>query len=165
MEHVVPGPLDEIEAIKQLKYRYFRLVDTANWTELAGCFVESATVRYVGGSYRVERSGRDAILDYLASAIHSQCIAVHQGGHPEIRLTSSTTATGTWYQNDWFLDLRTNTKLSGACLYDDRYVKEHREWKIAHTGYERLYEIVEQLPAAPLLTAHWLGRHARPPEG
>ncbi len=78
----MPSRLEEIEAIKQLKYRYFRLVDTANWAELAGCFVESATVRYVGGSYHVERSGRDAILDYLASAIHSKCIAVHQGGHP-----------------------------------------------------------------------------------
>src|SRR5688572_24601367 len=95
--------LDEIEAIKQLKYRYFRLVDTANWADLAQCFVESATVCYVGGTYRVERSGRAAILEYLASAIHAQCISVHQGGHPEIRLTSPSTATGTWYHNDWFL--------------------------------------------------------------
>ena len=89
---------------------------------------------YVGGSYRVERAGRAAILEYLSSAIHAQCISVHQGGHPEIRLTSPTSATGTWYQNDWFLDLRSNTKLSGACLYDDRYVKEGGDWKIEHTG-------------------------------
>ena len=68
--------LDEIESIKQLKYRYFRLVDTANWTELADCFVESATVSYIGGSYRVERAGRAAILEYLSSAIHA---AVHLG--------------------------------------------------------------------------------------
>ena len=156
--------LDEIEAIKQLKYRYFRLVDTANWADLARCFLESATVCYVGGTYRVERSGRAAILEYLASAIHAQCISVHQGGHPEIRLTSPSTATGTWYQNDWFLDLRSNMKLSGACLYDDRYVKEGGDWKIEHTGYERLYEIVEQLPAAPMVTAHYLGRHARQPQ-
>ena len=159
------GQHDEMEAIRQLKYRYFRLVDTANWAELADCFIDSATVRYVGGSYCVERSGRAAILEYLASAIHAKCISVHQGGHPEIRLTSSTTATGIWYQNDWFLDLRSNTKLSGACLYNDRYVKQGGHWKIEHTGYERLYEIVEQLPAAPMVTAHYLGSHARPPDG
>ena len=156
-------PLEEIEAIKQLKHRYFRLVDTANWGELAHCFVESATVCYVGGTYRVERSGRSAILEYLAGAIHAQCISVHQGGHPEIRLLSPTSATGTWYQNDWFLDLRSNTRLSGACLYDDRYVKEAGDWKIEHTGYERLYEIVEKLPGPPTVTAHYLGSHARPP--
>jgi hypothetical protein len=154
---------DDFEAIRQLKYRYFRLVDTAGWAELGDCFTADATVCYVGGSYRIERNGREAILDYLAGAIHSQCIAVHQGGHPEIRLTSASTATGTWYQNDWFLDLRSNTKLSGACLYDDRYVKEDGAWKIAHSGYQRLYEIVEQLAAPPLLTAHWLGSHAHPP--
>ena len=156
--------LEEIEAIKQLKYRYFRLVDTANWVELADCFTENATVCYVGGSYRVEYRGRVTILEYLASAIHARSISVHQGGHPEIRLTSATTASGTWYQNDWFLDLRTNTRLSGACLYDDRYVREGGDWKIEHTGYQRLYEIVEQLATPPVVTAHWLGSHARPPK-
>jgi hypothetical protein len=65
------SPLEEIESIKQLKHRYFRLVDTADWDALADCFVESATVCYAGGSYRVERSGRDAILGYLAGATRS----------------------------------------------------------------------------------------------
>ncbi|HEX9773812.1 MAG TPA: hypothetical protein VGA44_10135 [Steroidobacteraceae bacterium] len=70
---------------------------------------------------------------------------------------------GTWYQSDWFLDLRSNIKLSGACLYDDRYLKVDGTWKILHTGYERLYEIVEQLASPPVVTAHYLGKHARPP--
>jgi hypothetical protein len=156
---------DEIEAIRQLKYRYFRLVDTADWMALGDCFVDHATVSFVGGSYRVERSGKSQILEYLAGAIHSQCISVHQGGHPEITLTSPTTATGTWYQNDWFLDLRSNIKLSGACLYDDRYLKVDGRWKFLHTGYERLYEIVEQLASPPVVTAHYLGKHAQPPPG
>lgn len=155
--------LDEIEAIKQLKYRYFRGVDMADLDVVRDCFVERASVLYVGGAYRVELSGRDKIVEYIASAMHSECISGHIGTGPEITLTSPTTAKGTWYQHDWFLDLRTNVKLSGACLYNDQYVKEDGQWRILSSGYERVHEIVEQLAAKPTITAHYLGKHARKP--
>jgi hypothetical protein len=35
--------LEEIEAIKQLKYRYFRCLDSKRWAELAECFAPDAT--------------------------------------------------------------------------------------------------------------------------
>ena len=35
--------LQEIEAIKRLKYRYFRCIDTKAWKELEDCFSEDAS--------------------------------------------------------------------------------------------------------------------------
>lgn len=155
--------LDEIEAIRQLKYRYFRAVDTAQLDEIRACFVEHASVLFEGGSYRVELTGRENIVEYIATAIHSECISSHIGSGPEIKLESASSASGIWYQHDWYLDLRTLIRVSGACLYRDRYVKEAGVWRILHSGYERIHEIVEQLPERPQITAHYLGSAARKP--
>jgi hypothetical protein len=60
--------------------------------------------------------------------------------HPEIRLTGDTTATGTWALEDYVVDTKHEITIHGAAFYEDRYVKQDGEWKIAHTGYERTFE-------------------------
>jgi hypothetical protein len=37
---------EDIEAIKRLKYKYFRILDSNLWDELAECFTEQATTAY-----------------------------------------------------------------------------------------------------------------------
>jgi hypothetical protein len=49
--------LREIEAIKQLKYRYMRGIDEKLWSQMEDCFTETATCAYSGGRYAFE--GRD----------------------------------------------------------------------------------------------------------
>ena len=65
--------LMDIEAIKQLKYAYFRCVDTANLEELATLFHEDVTVHFVGGSYEWNVQGRQ---DYVNNIGYG----VQQGG-------------------------------------------------------------------------------------
>ena len=154
-------PLEDIELIKRLKYRYCRCIDTANLAELKELFTGDASVCYVGGSYRFEAQGRDRILEALEYAFHSQAIAFHHVNHPEIDVTSPTEATGTWYLKDWFCDLRNKIVTDGSALYRDRYLKVGGEWKIAFASYERIFEIVTPFSEPPNLTAHWLGTHGR----
>ena len=52
--------LEEIEAIKRLKYRYWRHLDLKEWDELAACFAPDATVSYGDGQYSFR--GIDAIM-------------------------------------------------------------------------------------------------------
>ena len=40
---------EEIEAIKQLKYKYVRCVDCKMWDDLAECFTEDAVTNYAAG--------------------------------------------------------------------------------------------------------------------
>jgi hypothetical protein len=131
--------LVEIEAIKQLKYRYFRCLDSKRWAELGECFTPDATSSYDGGKYSF--SGREQILGFLERALgRPTMITLHQGHHPEISLTSPTTAKGTWYLEDEVIDAKRNTTLRGAAFYHDEYVKLDGAWKLKSTGYVRTFE-------------------------
>ena len=153
--------LEDIELIKQLKYRYCRCIDTANIAELRELFTEDAGVCYVGGSYRFEVQGRDKICEAIGGAFHAEAIAFHHVNHPEINVTSPTEATGTWYLKDWFLDLRHKIITDGSALYQDRYVKQNGKWLIKFASYERIYEVVTPVTQTPNITAHYLAKHGR----
>lgn len=154
-------PLEDMELIRRLKYRYCRCIDTANLDELRALFTEDASVCYVGGSYRFEAQGRDKILEAIGYAFHAEAIAFHHVNHPEIDVISPTEATGVWYLRDWFLDLRRKLITDGSALYRDRYVKRDGSWLIQHASYERIFEIVSELKERPNITAHWLARHGK----
>jgi hypothetical protein len=142
--------LQEIEAIKQLKYRYFRSLDTKSWDEMADCFVEDATSAYDEGRYAFE--GRDAILGFLKDALgRASVVTMHHGHHPEITLTGPTTATGIWYLEDLVIDTERNSMLHGAAFYRDEYVKEEGAWKLRSTGYRRTWEEVADRNDMPSL--------------
>ena len=57
----------EIEAIKQLKYKYFRCLDSKAWDELAETLLDDATAAYDSGKYSYE--GKPAILEFLSSSL------------------------------------------------------------------------------------------------
>jgi hypothetical protein len=154
-------PLEDIELIKRVKYRYCRGIDTANIPELKELFTEDASVCYVGGSYRFEAQGRDKILEALEYAFHSQAVACHNVHHPEIDVISPTEAKGTWYLKDWFLDLKNMVITDGTALYKDKYVKRDGKWLIQRAAYERIYEIVTPVTQVPNITAHYLAKHGK----
>jgi uncharacterized protein (TIGR02246 family) len=134
--------LHEIEAIKQLKYRYLRCIDQKQWEELAGCFSADATCSYGDGKFSFQ--GREAVMKFLVQAMaRPTFLSSHRVHHPEIRLTSPTTATGTWALEDYVIDLDHDLRLHGAAFYADEYVKQGGEWRIRHTGYRRTFEEVE----------------------
>ena len=154
-------PLEDIELIRQLKYRYCRSIDTANIEELKEVFTEDASVCYVGGSYRFEVEGRDKILEALTYAFHSEAIALHHVNHPEITVTSPTEATGIWYLKDWFMDLKHKIITDGSALYRDTYVKQNGKWLIKRATYSRIFEIVTPVTETPNITAHYLAQHGK----
>jgi hypothetical protein len=136
----------EIEAIKQLKYRYFRHLDSKEWDALAELLAPDATSAYGGGKYGYE--GRDAIMGFLRGALGRPTIlTAHHGHHPEIEVTSPTTATGTWALWDHVIDLQHGVEIGGAAFYHDRYVKLDGAWRFQSTGYVRTYEEMAPRPA------------------
>jgi hypothetical protein len=131
--------LQELEAIKRLKYKYLRCLDQKRWSELAECLTEDATSAYSGGKFSFE--GRDAIMEFLESAMGSDSfLSSHTVHQPEIEFTSETTATGVWALNDTVIETNANIIIRGAAFYEDEYVKVDGAWKIKSTGYERIYE-------------------------
>ena len=143
--------LQEIEAIKRLKYRYMRCIDEKRWDELEDCFVENATVAYSGDKYSF--AGRDAIMKFLVDSMDRDSFhSSHRVGQPEIEITGETTATGIWALEDTVIDTHFEITLRGAAFYRDEYVKVGGEWKILATGYERTFEEIESRKDNPRLT-------------
>ncbi len=151
------GQLDEIEAIKRLKYRYLRLLDLKEWDALAECFAADATVSYDGGKYAF--AGRDQIMQFLRQALGATTtISSHRCHQPEIDLLSPTAATATWALDDIVIESEAGFTLRGAAFYTDTYEKIGGHWKIKSTGYRRLYEEVEarkDTPSLQLTASYW----------
>jgi hypothetical protein len=143
------SPLEEIEAIKRLKYRYLRCVDLKLWDELRETFAPDATTAYGDGKHAFV--GRDAIVRWLREAMEGNLVTLHQVHHPEIELTGPTTARGTWYLQDYVINpgparplMGAGAVLHGSAFYHDEYVKLEGQWKIQRTGYERVFEAVHE---------------------
>jgi hypothetical protein len=130
----------DLEAIKRLKYKYMRCIDTKQWDELAECFTPDATAAYSGGKYAYD--GRDAIIGFLSGAMgRDEFHSSHQVSQPEIDLTSATTAKGIWSLQDIVVDTQFGITIQGAAFYEDEYEKgEGGAWRIKKTGYQRTYE-------------------------
>jgi hypothetical protein len=150
--------LEDIELIRRLKYKYFRCIDTGDIASLREVLTEDVKVDYIGGSYRWQMAGRDKILESIAGSFNANAVGCHTGHHPEIDVLTDTTATGTWYLTDVFINLAEKVRTTGSALYRDKYVKIQGQWRIAESVYERLYEEVESFETPPKLTAHWLAR-------
>ncbi len=149
--------LMDMEAIRQLKYAYFRCIDTANLEELATLFHDDVLVHFKGGNYEWKLTGKDEYVSNVGQAFNSRAVGHHNGHHPEIQVLSDTEATGIWYlaDNMWVLDHSFFT--TGTALYWDRYEKVDGRWLIRETRYERVYELSSQLEAIPAFSSHYLG--------
>lgn len=153
---MTPEDLVEIEAVKRLKYRYARLLDQKEWDELAQVFTDDATASYGGGDSRLQ--GSEAIMRFLKGNLEpTSMITSHSVGQPEIELTGPDTATATWAFQDLVIDTSRSFTVRGASFYVDEYRKVDGEWRIAHTGYKRIYEELARRPDHVRLTASWWG--------
>lgn len=155
--------LEEIEAIRQLKYRYLRGVDCKDWALLASTFAPDAVSAYDSGKNAYV--GRDAIVAWLRGAMDNAIVTMHQVHHPEIELTSATTAKGTWHLEDRVIndgpampEMPAHSILFGTAYYQDEYVKQGGQWLIQKTGYERIYCEIRPFEKPAYFHNRWAGR-------
>jgi len=127
--------LDDIEMIKQLKARYFRTMDTKDWTAMRDVFTDDVVIDTTesGGSVV---SGADEFLEFLRGAI-GEVVTVHHGHMPEIEVTSATAATGVWAMED-MLRWPDGTELHGYGHYHEVYEKADGSWRIRSSKLTRV---------------------------
>ena len=152
--------LEDLEAIKKLKARYFRCLDRQLWKELRGCFADDATAAYQDGE--LSHTGADTIVEFLSGslgpAMRRGRKGMHLGHHPEIELTSDSTAQGIWALDDQSVDSEAKTGKQMRAHYHDTYVKVRGEWKIQHTGYVRLYDVDWDIPSLHVSAEYRTGK-------
>src|SRR2546423_986163 len=67
-----------------------------------------------------------------------------RGTHPSPGPAGADTARGMWALDDIVINPTHHFEVRGAAFYKDEYVKVDGEWRIKHTGYERVYEEIQE---------------------
>ena len=143
---LTPQLLVEIEKIKRVKYAYLRTLDLKQWSDLASCLTDDVTSSYSDGKHSF--TGKEAVMGFLKESMDDpKIITKHNCHHPEIEFISPTEATGIWYLTDLVINPGNSSAeppipaitLEGTGFYEDHYRKAGNEWKITHTGYQRVY--------------------------
>ncbi|MFI6953981.1 nuclear transport factor 2 family protein [Nocardia sp. NPDC050408] len=125
-----------VSAIKQVKARYFRAVDTKDW-ELLKQQVTPDVVIDTTGSAGIITTGADTFIAYLQATI-GPARTVHHGHMPEIEVQSPTTATGVWALQD-LLIFPGNIRVVGFGHYHETYAFDGERWRIKSSKLTRLY--------------------------
>jgi len=136
---MTPEDLVEIELIKQVKYKYLRVLDQHEFDEMRTVLTEDVEARYSDGKYSFD--GVEAVVAFLKESMGSeQFLSSHAVHHPEITLHGDGTASGIWKLEDNVIIGEHDINLRGAAFYYDDYVKTDDGWRISSTGYRRVYE-------------------------
>ena len=138
-----------IEAIKQLKARYFYGYDHQDWEFWRD------EVWAPEGRLEVPEMGktiepRDAMIAWVIEQAADQ-VTVHHGHMPIIEITSDTTAKGIWAMEDRLYrdkdhpDYEDAARILGFGHYHERYVKLDVGWRILSTRLTRLRTVYEKV--------------------
>ncbi|HLG88607.1 MAG TPA: nuclear transport factor 2 family protein [Alphaproteobacteria bacterium] len=137
--------LEAIEAIHQLKARYFRFMDTKDWAGLETIFTDDCVFDMRSEARDKSRAaeglviGAKAIAAAMRHAVQD-LVTVHHGHMPEIEVTSPSTATGIWAMEDvlrWPEGAPMKT-LRGYGHYHETYERVGGRWLIKALRLSRL---------------------------
>jgi hypothetical protein len=143
----------DIEAIKQLKARYFRFLDTKEFGKMRPLFTEDASLyfdddaQFFGGAPGGKATPEGVIsrlTEYLGPAQ-----SVHHGHMPEIEVLGDGKARGIWAMVD-YVEFRSEPHrqgIEGYGHYHEEYRKEDGVWKISSMRLTRLR--IDGLPQDP----------------
>lgn len=134
--------LMEIEAIKQLKARYCRFLDTKDWAAWRALFADDfvSDTSEAGGKVIV---GADEFVAFTRRSLGDRA-TVHQVHAPEIELTSATTAHAVWALED-VVRLAPAVNLRGYGHYTETYAKTDGQWRFTSSKLTRLREDIFNL--------------------
>lgn len=141
--------LEQVERIRALKHRYLRACDAKD--------VEGFRAAFVSGTADIDYGpmGRYDDADELAALFRRVALAqvdgapavldMHHGVHGDIVIDGPGRATGRWTLSFRQANLVERTLRTAAIEYDDRYVLEEGDWRIAASHARTLWSLVEPL--------------------
>jgi uncharacterized protein (TIGR02246 family) len=127
--------MDDLEAIKQLKARYCRTMDTKDWDGMRQVFADDVTMDTTDSGGNV-MTGADDFMAFLRETL-ADVVTTHHVHVPEVELTSPTTASAIWAMED-MLRWPDGTDMHGYGHYHETYVKTDAGWRIQSSKLTRL---------------------------
>jgi len=120
--------LEDIEAIRDLRFNYWWYLDHKQWDKFSELFTEDLVYTNLSnGNRQTDKSVWVAGLDKFLTKDVRSC---HHGHQHKIQIIDETHATGIWVLRDDLYNVRANTEFLGRGWYFDKYRKEDGVWKI-----------------------------------
>lgn len=140
----------DYEAIRQVKARYCRLLDTKDWDGFTALFTPDAVMDVQEDTGNPPITGHAAILEQVRSAVIDAQTA-HQVHSSEITLQGDSADVVTAMQDRvvWApgkCPIPGGASITGFGHYTERYVRVDGAWKIAFLKLTRLYVEVHPAP-------------------
>lgn len=124
--------LEDIEAIKRLKYEYFFFCDQKQPEKVRDCFVEGPVeIDYGRVGVFNNREELYAVFDKLACVPH--IVEMHHAQNPQIDLQGPDSASAIWGLYYYMINTNDQTVTQLGAYYEDEYRKVDGNWKISAT--------------------------------
>jgi len=136
--------LEDIEAIKKLKARYFHACDQKQVDVIRECFVEGDCVIDYGaiGTF----TDREGLIEVFSEkALGEEVIDMHHGQNPQISIMSDSVAVAVWDLFFYQINTKTNSLTQLAGFYEDRFVKGDAGWRIQKTKFSVTSTLISQM--------------------
>jgi 3-hydroxyisobutyrate dehydrogenase-like beta-hydroxyacid dehydrogenase len=137
--------LADLEAIKQLKARYFRFIDTKDWDSFRGLFTDDCKHWLPQESAVPFMTNEDYFR--MNEELLTPGVTTHHGHTPEITFLSDTEAEGIWAMHD-YVQLEPpsgRVSIKGYGHYFETYRKcDDGKWRISSKRNERIR--LDQVP-------------------
>jgi hypothetical protein len=147
MENNTIAALADIVAIKNMKGKYCRMVDTKQWEELAKLIAPSPELIFKSPEGEVLHAFYDSATFVESCQFIQAAKTVHHVHAPEIKILSDTTAQGIWAMEDQFhfpaVPESPFKTFHGYGHYYETYEKVGGEWKIKTIRLERIMLNIE----------------------
>ena len=126
--------LEDADAIRALKSRYFFSCDRKDPKAVRACFVDGKMVIDYGavGSF----DNADAMVKIFTEVgCHPHMVEMHHGANPQIEVLDAERAKGKWSLHYFLINTQTKTLTQLGGEYEDEYRKVNGAWKIAATKF------------------------------
>ena len=122
--------LEDLEAIRDIKHRYFIALDKKDWDGVVNCFTEDAIAEVGLGTQR----GHAEIAEMFQQVyVDTFDWWSHQASNPVIDITGDDTAIGTWELEGFVVTQEPVTGMWTAVFYEDEYRRTADGWRISKT--------------------------------
>ena len=127
--------LEDIEAIRRLKARYFNACDRQDPQTASRCFADGEVLIDMGHIGVFRRREEFAAL-YRAAGCHEYILDAHHGANAEIDIAGPDQARGTWALGFRNINTKDRTVTFLSVLYYDEYSRIAGEWLITSSRVE-----------------------------
>ncbi|WP_029890613.1 nuclear transport factor 2 family protein [Polycyclovorans algicola] len=126
--------LEDAEAIRSLKSRYFTSCDAKNPAAMRACFADGPVAIDFGMIGRFDNA--DALVAvYTQMACHPHMVERHHGSNPQIEVIDATRARGTWSLAYELIDTQNQKLTQLAGHYEDEYRRTADGWRMSATKF------------------------------